>query len=174
MRTPLTITSTEALDAAVADVVRTRIRLTEATAALEARLAEIQKRAEPELAALREEIAAREAAILGYCQAHRQELFAERKSRETSLAVYGFELTPPRVETAGRRIKWADVIERLKRLAWGSAYLRIPEPRLDKEALLADRDRLSAEQLQSAGLRFTQEEQFFIRPKPESAQNSLP
>lgn len=166
----LTLTSPDALDAAVADVVRTRIKLTEATAELEARLAEIQKRAEPELAALREEIATREAAIREYCEAHRAELFADRKSRETALAVYGFELTPPRVETASRRLKWADVIERLKRLAWGAAYLRIPEPRLDKEALLADRDRLSAEQLQAAGLRFTQDEQFFIRPKPETAQ----
>jgi phage host-nuclease inhibitor protein Gam len=168
----LTITSLDALDAAVADVVRTRIRLTEATAALEARLAEIQKRAEPELAALREEIAVREAAIRDYCEAHRAELFADKKSRETNLAVYGYELTPPRVETASRRLKWSDVIERLKRLPWGQAYLRIPEPRLDKEALLADRERLNQEQLIAAGLRFAQDEQFFIRPKPETAQNA--
>jgi len=36
--------------------------------------------------------------------------------------------------------------------------------------LLADRDQLTPEQRAAAGIQFCQEEQFFIRPKPETAQ----
>jgi hypothetical protein len=97
------------------------------------------------------------------------QLFAERKSRETSLAVFGFELTPHRVETANRKIKWADVVTRLLRLPWGKAYVRQAEPKPDKEALLADREKLTPEQCTAAGIAFAQDEQFFIRPKPETA-----
>jgi phage host-nuclease inhibitor protein Gam len=166
------ITSTEALDAAVADVVRLKIQHTAAQAEMDAALAAIQKRHQARLQALADQIAAREATIRDYCEAHRAELFAEKKSRETPLAWIGFELTPPRVETPSRRIKWADVIARLQKLPWGAAYLRFPEPRLDKEALLADRDRLTEEQRAAAGIRFVQDEQFFLRPKPDTARPS--
>jgi len=39
----------------------------------------------------------------------------------------------------------------------------------DKNALLADREKLSAEQLTAAGIQFCQDEQFYIRPKLETA-----
>jgi phage host-nuclease inhibitor protein Gam len=165
----LKITSPEALDSAVADVVRLKINLTQMTAKLEGRLAEIQKAADHEIVQLKEQITAREQEVAAYCEANRPDLFPDKKSRETNLAIYGFEITPPRVETAGRKIKWADVIERLRRLAWGAVYLRTPEPKVDKEAILADRENLSDGKLLSAGIRIVQDEQFFIRPKPETA-----
>lgn len=168
----LTITSEDALDAAVADIVRAKIKLTAALAERDAELAAVEKRHQTRLTRLQEDIAAREADVQAYCAAHRAALFAERKSRETPLAVFGFELTPPRVETA-RRLKWKDVVARLLRLDWGKAYVRQAEPKPDKEALLADRDRLTPEQIAAAGIEFAQDEQFFIRPKPETAEDSV-
>ena len=165
----LKITSADSLDATVADVVRHKIRLTEATARMDAEVAVLQKSHQAVLTGLQEKIAAGESAVADYCTAHRAALFADKKSRETLAAVFGFELTPPRVETASRKIKWADVVIRLLRLAWGKAYVRHPEPKPDKEALLADREKLSAEQQTAAGISFVQDEQFFIRPKPETA-----
>lgn len=167
--TPLVITSPEALDARVAEVVRFKINLTKLTAEMEAEMAAVQKRHQARLGKLQECIATAEAEISSYCNAHRAELFADKKSRETTLAVFGFELTPPRVETASRKIKWADVVTRLLRLSWGKAYLNQPEPKPDKNALLADREKLTPEQLTAAGIQFCQDEQFFLRPKPETA-----
>jgi len=165
----LTINSTEGLEAAIGTVVRKRILHTQAVAAKEAEAAELEQRHQRTISNLLDEIAEFEAGIQDYCIAHRAALFTSKKSRETSLAEFGFELTPPRVETAGKKVKWKEVVGRLLRLSWAAAYVRQPEPQPDKQALLADREKLSPEQCLAAGIRFCQDEQFFIRPKPETA-----
>lgn len=165
----LDITSVEAFDTAIAHVVRLRIQRTQVVADKDAQVALIEKRYAARIATVEEQIAAEEQRIREYCDAHRAELFPVTKSRETATAAFGFELTPPRVETA-RRVTWKDVVARLLRLDWGKAYVRTPEPKPDKEALLADREKLTPEQLTAAGIAFAQDEQFFIRPKPETAQ----
>jgi phage host-nuclease inhibitor protein Gam len=167
----LTITSTAALDSAVADCVRLKIKHTNRLADRDHALASVEKNHEAGIQSSAADIADAEAAIRDYCDANRAGLFAEKKSRETGLAVFGFEMTPPRVETAHRKIKWADVLERLRRAKWGLAYIRTRES-LDKEALLADRDKLTPEQVTAAGVQFVQDEQFFLRPKPETAADS--
>ena len=172
-RAPLTITSPEALDSQVADVVRMKINHKLAVGEMEAEMAAIQKRHQSRIAKLLESIADGEGEISDYCNANRAELFAEKKSRETTLAVFGFEMTPPRVEPSSRKIKWADVVARLLKLSWGKAYLNTPEPKPDKNALLSDREKLSPEQLTAAGIQFCQDEQFFIRPKPETAEETV-
>jgi phage host-nuclease inhibitor protein Gam len=167
------ITSPESLDTHVAECVRLKIKLTQATARKDAEVAAVEKKHTGDITELNRSIAELEERVLEYCAAHRSALFAERKSRETSLAVFGFELTPPRVETASRKIKWADVVSRLLRLPWGKAYLSTSAPKPDKNALLADREKLSSEQITAAGIQFCQDEQFFIRPKPETAEETV-
>jgi phage host-nuclease inhibitor protein Gam len=166
----LDLTSVEALDTAVAHVVRLRIQRTQVVAEKDAEVALIEKRFAARIASVEERIAAEEQRIREYCDSHRAELFPVNKSRETATAVFGFELTPPRVETSSRKVTWKDVVARLLKLTWGRAYVRTPEPKPDKEALLADREKLTPEQLTAAGITFAQDEQFFIRPKPETAQ----
>lgn len=166
----LKITSAESLDAAVARVVSLKNQYTAARAAADAEVIAIEKRHQLTLTTLADKISDAEADAREYCDANRPELFDEKKSRETALAVFGFELTPHRVETSSRKITAKDVITRLLRLAWGKAYVRQPAPALDKNALLADREKLTPEQCTAAGIQFVQDEQFFIRPKPETAQ----
>lgn len=169
----LKITSPESLDSAVAAVVRKRILLTMAKADKDAEIATIEKRRQPGITSLEKDIAADEADIQAFCTAHRTALFLDKKSRETGLATFGFEMTPPRVETANRKIKWADVIARALKGAWSRVYVRDGKPTVDKDALLADRDKLSPEQQTALGIQFCQDEQFFIRPKPETADASV-
>jgi len=168
----LKITSLESLDTAVAEVVRLKIKHTAARATADAELAGIEKKHQAALTTLAQGIAAAEAIVFDFCTARRADLFPDRKSRETALAVFGFELTPPRVEPANRKIKWRDIVDRLTKLSWGKAYLRTPEPQPDKNALLTDREQLTREQGNAAGIVFVQDEQFFIRPKPETAEDS--
>lgn len=166
----LDLTSVEALDTAIAHVVRLRIQRTQLVAEKDAEVALIEKRFAARIATAEERIATEEQRIHEYCEAHRAELFPVNKSRETATAAFGYELTPPRVETSSRKVTWKDVVARLLKLTWGKAYVRTPEPKPDKEALLADREKLTPEQLTAAGITFAQDEQFFIRPKPETAQ----
>lgn len=166
----LKITSPEALDSAVADIIRLKIKRTSLVAAKDSEVATIEKRHQAGITGIEAEIAAAEQTVQDYCIAHRAQLFPEKKSRDTSLAEFGFEFTPPRVETSSRKVTWKDVVARLLRLPWGNAYLNQAEPKPDKNALLADREKFNPEQLTAAGIQFVQDEQFFIRPKPETAQ----
>ena len=163
------IISVEGLEAAVADTVRLKIHHTQIVAAKDNELAAVEKKHQTGITENAARMAEAEDAIQAYCAVNRVELFPDKKSRETGLAVFGFEMTPPRVETANKKIKWKDVLERLKRLGWGKAYVRQPPEQPDKEAMLADREKLTPEQLTAAGIQFCQEEQFYIRPKPETA-----
>lgn len=168
----LTITSLESLDTAVAATVRLKIYHTAWTAQMEEQVAAVQKAHAARLARSAQEIAAAEAEIQDYCTAHRAELFPDKKSRDCAAAVFGFELTPHRVETGSKKLKWKDVVARLQRLPWGKAYVREPEPQPDKKGLLTDREKLTPEQLTAAGIAFEQDEQFFLRPKSASAEAS--
>lgn len=168
----LAITSPESLDTHIAECVRLKIKLTQATAKKDAEVAAVEKKHQAELSELQRFIAEVELRAFDYCTAHRAELFADKKSRETASGVFGFEFTPPRVEPSSRKIKWSDVVARLSRLPWGKAYVRKPEPKPDKEALLADREKLTPEQQTAAGIQFAQDEQFFIRPKAETAEDT--
>lgn len=167
-----TITSIESLDTKVAEICRLKIRLAALTAEKEEEKAKLETRYAARLALVEKDIAEGEAEIFTYCQANRPSLFPDKKSRETSTAVFGFELTPWRVETAGKKIKWKDVVLRLLTLPWAKPYLRRIEPQPDKPALLGDREKLTPEQLTAIGIRFEQDEQFFIRPKSEIAEPS--
>lgn len=168
----LKITSVESLETRVAEVVRLKIERTRAVAEMDLEVAAVQKRYAPTLAKLTERVSDAELTVQKYCTANRAALFCARKSRETASSVFGFELTPPRVEPSARRVRWPDVVKRLMRLDWGKAYVREAEPKPDKEALLADRAKLTAGQLTAAGITFCQDEQFFIRPKAETAETS--
>lgn len=163
------ITSKESLISQVGAVVRMKINHTRAVAEMEREVVAVQKRHAAKIDTLLTDIAEAEADILDYSTANRATLFTDAKSIDLPSAVIGFEFTPPRVETTSKRIKWSDVIARLGRLGWGKAYLTTPEPKLDKNALLADRTNLTPEQQLTAGIRFVQDEQFFIRPKLETA-----
>ena len=120
-----------------------------------------------------EEIEAGEQIVQEYCNAHRAELFQDKKSRATSLAEFGYEFTPHRVETSSRKITWKDVVKRLIRLPWGKAYLTTPDPKPDKIALLQDREKFTEEHKKAAGIEFCQDEQFYIRPRLETAAETV-
>jgi phage host-nuclease inhibitor protein Gam len=115
--------------------------------------------------------------VQDYNEAHRAELYSDKKSRETPVCVMGFEFTPWRVDSTlrapkGQGMKWQPVLDRLARFPWASRYLRFLPPQVNKDALLADRDVLSPEQCEKIGIAFAQTENFFCKAKAETADNS--
>src|SRR5262249_51832544 len=115
---------------------------------------------------------AKEAGVFVYCQKQRAELFPEKKSLDFLLASVGFETTPPRVDKVNSKDTFGKIGLRLESLNWGAAYVRYPDPEVNKEKILADRTRLKPEQLEEAGLRIEQDENFFIRPKSDVVDQS--
>ena len=119
------------------------------------------------------QIEAREAGVFVYCQKNRSALFPEKKSLDLLLATVGFELTPPRVDKLSGKDTFGKIGLRLENLDWGAAYVRYPDPEVNKEKILAERAKLKPEQLQEAGLTIEQDENFFIRPKSDVAEQSV-
>lgn len=170
---PCIVQSRQALEAVVADVVKLKLEHARLTAGMEQEIAKVQKRHQEELLALSRQLEAREAGVFVYCQKNRAALFSERKSVDLLLATVGFELTPPRVDKLNGKDTFGKVAARLANSTWGEPYLRYPDPELNKERILADRATLTPEQLHEAGLKIEQDENFFIRPKSEIAEQSV-
>jgi len=100
-----------------------------------------------------------------WARAH-PEAFAADRSLACAHATVGFHAEPTRIERASRRWTWSRIALALGGLAWGKRYLRIPEPEVEKEALLADLPHLSPLELRNAGIKVVQGERFFIMPHP--------
>jgi phage host-nuclease inhibitor protein Gam len=167
------IFSREALDAAVAEVATLKIQYAAAKADMELEIARVQERHQEQMLSLGKRIEVREAGVFVYCQQHRAQLFPDKKSIDFLLATVGFRTEPPSVEKCSRKDTWTAIAQRLEALAWGGRYVNTPEPEVDKKALLADREKLSLEQLSAAGLRFEQDELFYIAPKSEVAARTV-
>ncbi len=167
------ILSREALDAAVAEVATLKIQYAAAKADMELEVARVQERRQEQMLALGKQIEVREAGVFVYCQQHRAQLFPGKKSIDFLLATVGFRTEPPSVEKNFRKDTWSAIAQRLEALEWGARYVSTPEPEVDKQALLADREKLSAGQLSEAGIRFEQDELFYITPKSEVAARTV-
>ena len=170
---PVIVTSRESMEAHVADVVRLKLETAEKKAAMEKEIADVQKRHQAGLLVLERQVAIKEAGIFVYCQQHRAELFPDKKSIDTLLASVGFELTPFSVEKRSTKDTWGDIALRLEALDWGAQFVRENDPEVDKASLLAKRTTLTDEQLRAAGIRFDQDENFFIRPKSQVAEQTV-
>jgi phage host-nuclease inhibitor protein Gam len=167
------VISREALDAAVAEVATLKLQYAAAKTNMELEIARVQERHQEQMLVLGKQIEIKESGVFAYCRQHREQLFPEKKSIDFLLATVGFRTEPPSVEKNSRKETWAAVARRLQASAWGAPYVSTPEPEVDKKALLADRDQLSLEQLAEAGIRFEQDEVFYITPNSEVAARTV-
>lgn len=170
---PIIITSRESLEANVADIVHLKLDYASKTAEMEKEIAEVQKRHQVGILSVVKQIDIKEAGVFTYCQTHRKELFPEKKSIDTLLAVVGFRTNPPSIEKRSKKDTWDQIALRLAGLDWGDTYIREPDPEVNKRQLIDDRAKLSDEQLQAAGIRIEQDEDFYIEPKSQVAEASI-
>lgn len=118
---------------------------------------------------LRDELATLEGSIQLYCVNNRAQLFPnEKKSKDYDNATIGFRLNPHSVGTVISKESMETIALRLDKLEWGKAYVTW-KPSVNKDYLLRDRLTLTAGQLQEAGIKFVQGEQFFIEPAADAA-----
>lgn len=170
---PCIITSRESMESVVADIVGLKLEHAELTAAMEQEIAQVQKRHQGGILAVDRQIQVKEAGVFVYCQQNRKVLFPEKKSIDLLLATVGFRDNPPSVEKRMKKDTWEAVADRLQALDWGQAYLTERAPDVSKAKLLADRERLTEDQLAAAGVRFEQDETFFIAPKSQVAEPTV-
>jgi phage host-nuclease inhibitor protein Gam len=144
--------------------------------AQEAELAEVRARHRAQLTELQQLLALETSWAEAWARQHRAELGADG-ALSTAHATLGFRAQAPRIERASRRWTWSRITATLAALPWGARYLRTPEPVVDPEAIVADLDKLSREELHAAGMEVVEGEQFFLTTRgvaetakqPESA-----
>ena len=143
----------------------------------EAQLKAIDDRLGPQLQHLNETLQTLTAHVKAWADENPEE-FAGKKSLETTHGTLGWRMGQWQVEKlAGwiwsrtkKSAKAAKVVLELLKDKFGKKYVRIKEE-VDKDALIADRGTLTAEQLQSVGVRLLQEEHFFVDPNLEETVN---
>lgn len=92
------------------------------------------------------------------------DLFAKRKSIETTHGTIGFRTGTPKLKTK-KGFTWASVLELLK--SFGSQFVRSTEE-VAKDKLLADRDNEeTAKVMDKCGILVVQDEAFYIELKKE-------
>ena len=173
------IPSREAMSATVNDIVTGRLQHAALTAQMDQEIAAIQRKYHDRLTALGREIQSREAGVQLYCEQHRSEEFAEKKSIDLTVATVGFRETPYRVEKVRAKDTWEEIAIRMAAISAtdaagnplfsGEDYVTYPEPTLAKAILLRDRPNLPPDILRAAGIRFTCDELFYIAPRSQLA-----
>lgn len=163
----LLLNSEEAMVGALNCYIELRLKVEKRTARHEQRVAVLNTEFDADTQEDRETLASLETSLQLFAENMRAALFATPKSREYANAVIGFRTSPPAVERRITGEKWETIAERVEQLFWGEPYVKRGKAALNKDAILRDREILTAEQLAVAGLTIEQAETFFIEPKSE-------
>jgi hypothetical protein len=168
----LVLTSEDAMVGTLNRYVELKLALAAARANHEMEVAELNSAFDSAIQEQREELAGLESSVQLYALRYRVKLFPEgKKSRDYANARIGFRRNPASV---GKRISkdtFPAIALRLDETDWGQAYVEWT-PALDKEALLRDRAQIPEENLAAVGLRFDQDEFFFIEPSSDAIARS--
>ena len=181
---PVLISSREGMLAVVSQLVTWKLAHAEVQIQIEKEKAEIEAKHQARLDELARAIQMSEGGLQVWAEQHPEE-FDGKKSIDLPQARFGFRTTPHSVEKAKGVRTWDDVVARLIStlltedgtdnspfIFEGEDYVRYPSPAVDKVKLLADRERIPAAALKSAGITFQQDELFFFEPKSEVLQAS--
>jgi phage host-nuclease inhibitor protein Gam len=157
--------SREDADAAVARFVDRQLKNVEAIGKMEAEIKEIRDKYRVQVNSLEEEIENLFEQLEQWAIVN-PGLFADRKSLEFAHGTIGFRTAPPKLKPIGK-FTWERILDLIQcepKLA--KKYIRIKNE-VDREALLADRDDLGPETLETIALRVIQDETFYVDPKTE-------
>jgi len=168
----LVLVSEDAMVGTLNRYVELKLQIARAGIAHEQEIAELKTAFDDAVQQDREELAMLESSVQLYALNHREQLFpGEKKSKEFANARIGFRSNPPSVGKRVAKDTFPAIARRLDETEWGQAYVEWT-PALDKEALLRDRAQIPEASLKEVGLRFDQDEFFFIEPSSEAIARS--
>jgi phage host-nuclease inhibitor protein Gam len=168
----IVLTSEDAMVGTLNRYIELSLKLARRKAKLDERIAALKTDFDSDNQGDREELAVLESSVQLFAVNHRGELFPEeKKSRDYANATIGFRNNPPSVGKLIPKDTFGAIALRLDAQPWGEPYaVWTCEP--NKEALLRDRANLTPEQLAVAGIRFEQEEVFYIDPSSDAVARS--
>ncbi|HHT23146.1 MAG TPA: hypothetical protein GXZ87_07545 [Bacteroidales bacterium] len=160
--------TSEQMEQAFSDYAIADARAAKINAGIDEQMTKIREKWADELAKLTERKEKAFDIMQTWAMENRDEVFAKRKSYESTHGTIGFRTGTPKLKTL-RGFTWASVTNLLKEFL--PSYVRISEePAKDK--LLADRDvPETAELFEKCGFSVVQDETFYVEPKKEENSN---
>lgn len=122
----------------------------------------VQDKYNPQIEAADKSIDAKIAMLAVWAKANRKELFGDKKSCETPLAILSFRYGNPTLKLLSSKDNWDDVIAELKADKVGKQFVKVKEE-ADKRGLL----KMAEEWLAKFRMRVTQSETFAVDPKTD-------
>ncbi len=168
----LVLTSEDAMIGTLNRLVELKLDLAAAHANHEKEIAELNSAFDSAIQQEREELAVLESSVQLYALRYRKDLFpGDKKSKDFANARIGFRTNPPSVGKRIAKDTFPAIARRLDETDWGQPYVEW-SPALDKEALIRDRAEIPEEKLAAVGIRFDQDEVFFIEPSSDAIARS--
>jgi len=124
---------------------------------------DVQDKYNPLIEANDKAVDAKIALVAVYAKAHRGELFGDKKSADTPLAVLSFRYGNPTLKTLSAKDTWDDITKLLEADEDGKEFVKVKKD-VDKRGLL----KKTAEWLAKFRLRVTQSETFAVDPKTDA------
>jgi phage host-nuclease inhibitor protein Gam len=162
------IETVDGLNARANQLIEMKSRLAAHQAELDTRIAELKTAFDAEHRELMTEIDAVVTCCHLYCSTHPELFPAEKRSLDFGNARVGFRTNPWKVEMSLKKDTWENVAIRIQAQPWGEPYVR-ETVECNKDALIANRKDLTAQQLKTVGIDITQGETFYIAPNNDSA-----
>lgn len=158
------VTTRPEMEALVRDIAGLKLNEKLLLARMDGELQAVRERYQGRMETLARVLAEKTGAACAWAEANPEE-FGRRRSVDFRHGVAGFRLGPPRLKTA-LKWKWDGVLQALRELPWGRAYIRVKEE-INKEQLIADAGAgtLSEADLRKAGTRLAREETFYVEPR---------
>lgn len=158
------IATRDQAEAVLEQIARATIARDRLTAEMELKLTNVRAEYEGRLTALAQELDGAMPILQRWAEEHPDE-FGARKSMEMVHGTIGFRTGTPKLKLIPGKT-WLRVLESLAGVF--PEYIR-EKMEVNKEALIADREKLGDDRLRLVGLRVTRDETFFVEPKREEA-----
>ena len=166
---PVGFTTRAEFDNALAKIAKLEAESRRLIAERDKAVQKVQAEHEPKITEVGKDIAALTLQCEKYAEANRDELLpTDRKSDETTFAVFGFRLGNPALKLLNSKWTWEKVLAAVKASPLFKQYVRIVAEEVDKDGIKGNKDLKDAD-LAAVGLRIEQPDKFFIEPKADGA-----
>ena len=155
-----TLESFEDVDAALLDLGKQAAFLQREEAKLNEKIQMTRQLSDEITAEVRQKKLALETDIELFCNEHRED-FEKPRTHDLVHGTVGFRSTPPKVALLNRKYNWETVLELLRRVKFGSRYVR-QAFEVDKEKILADvaTKEITDTKLAAIGVKIQQTDEF--------------
>lgn len=140
---------------------------------MDAELQTVRARYEADISVADRQIEELTLELEAWASENRHEFGADRKSIVFVHGTIGFRTGTPKVKKGRKFPNLEAVADAMKQFPWARKYIKQSAPSVNKEALIADRDRVTADQLNQVGLAIVQDETFFVDPKVETLEQGV-